>query len=472
MAKLFEAKSINPNEIIIKKRFRKTIGDIKSLKESIAKDGLINPILVTKNNILIAGERRLTAVKELGLNSIDVRISPDINPDHLLILEMMENTARKDFTWEEELLLKNTLHEYWTNEAKENNISWGYRESAKKLNVSLGGFSTDLVLARALKSFPELKECETKNQAKIMYKKMGNQAEAIQSFNNMPEEEQNKLSKMLKGDFTPTKNKKDIKNILTAIHTEEDLPDYNEITSSFKNEQESKQKKKNNKAEAIYSIESYVTFIDKFKDSSISMVELDPPYAIDFNTNYCKLSKVKSKATDWTTKELYDFYALMLPKIYNKLLTNAWVLCWVGKEHWIETNKFAEKAGFKTQPFGVWVKPGGSSNTPSTNMISNYEVFLLFRKGHATFNTSSVLATHHFDPSASSQRIHQWEKPVELYRYFINILGIPNGIFLSLFAGSGNSLIAAYKEKMIPMGCDKSQKYIYEFYNKFNKLYN
>lgn len=42
----------------------------------------------------------------------------------------------------------------------------------------------------------------------------------------------------------------------------------------------------------------------------------------------------------------------------------------------------------------------------------------------------------------------------------------PGTIFLSPFAGSGNCLISAAKARMMPIGCDKSQKYIPQFYQR------
>lgn len=95
-------------------------------------------------------------------------------------------------------------------------------------------------------------------------------------------------------------------------------------------------------------------------------------------------------------------------------------------------------------------------------------MFLLFRKGEAQFNTASLLSAVSINTVAPSQRIHQWEKPVELYDHFIKAMGKPGTIFLSPFAGSGNCLISAAKAKMMPIGCDKSNKYIPEFYNRLH----
>ena len=62
------------SDIKIGKRFRKDMGDLTSLKNSIKELGLLQPIVIDENNNLIAGFRRLQACKELGKIDIDVKI--------------------------------------------------------------------------------------------------------------------------------------------------------------------------------------------------------------------------------------------------------------------------------------------------------------------------------------------------------------------------------------------------------------
>ncbi|MDK2819171.1 MAG: ParB N-terminal domain-containing protein [Spirochaetota bacterium] len=84
------------HNIIIKHRIRKDLGDLSSLKQSIEKYGLLHPIIINKKNELISGERRLTAVKELGWEDIDV-ITKDLSYKEALNVEILENTTRKNF---------------------------------------------------------------------------------------------------------------------------------------------------------------------------------------------------------------------------------------------------------------------------------------------------------------------------------------------------------------------------------------
>jgi ParB family transcriptional regulator, chromosome partitioning protein len=60
--------------IVIGERIRKDMGDIAGLAESIEDIGLLQPIIVTPDGLLLCGERRLRACKLLGWTEIPVVI--------------------------------------------------------------------------------------------------------------------------------------------------------------------------------------------------------------------------------------------------------------------------------------------------------------------------------------------------------------------------------------------------------------
>lgn len=94
---------VNISEIKVIKRVRKDLGDIDSLKDSLKRYGLLNPITIDSKNRLIAGERRLEAAKALGWTNINAVIVNNLTPLTKLELELEENNQRKEFT-DEELL--------------------------------------------------------------------------------------------------------------------------------------------------------------------------------------------------------------------------------------------------------------------------------------------------------------------------------------------------------------------------------
>ncbi len=87
--------------ITFTKRVRHDLGDLSSLKESLRQHGLLNPIVITSDNVLVAGHRRLEAAKQLGWNTISVRIVDQTDASEQLEMEIEENTQRKNLSTDE-----------------------------------------------------------------------------------------------------------------------------------------------------------------------------------------------------------------------------------------------------------------------------------------------------------------------------------------------------------------------------------
>ena len=94
---------IDIEKVSVGDRIRKDMGDLKELSDDIAKNGLINPPVVTPDFELIAGERRLEAMKKLGYKQIEVRVMKVEDAEHKLNLEINENENRKDFNKSERI---------------------------------------------------------------------------------------------------------------------------------------------------------------------------------------------------------------------------------------------------------------------------------------------------------------------------------------------------------------------------------
>ncbi|MCL2192506.1 MAG: ParB N-terminal domain-containing protein [Treponema sp.] len=88
-------------DIKVKKRIRKEMGDIGALADSLKRYGLINPIVISKGNQLIAGQRRLEAAKLLGWRTINAVVSETKGDLTHLEMELEENIQRHDFNMEE-----------------------------------------------------------------------------------------------------------------------------------------------------------------------------------------------------------------------------------------------------------------------------------------------------------------------------------------------------------------------------------
>jgi ParB/RepB/Spo0J family partition protein len=98
--------------ITVADRQRKTLSKIDELADSIRAIGLINPITITESGRLIAGERRLTACKQLGWTEIPANVFPDDERTRTAA-ELAENVMREDMPWPDQVLAAAKLVEFF-----------------------------------------------------------------------------------------------------------------------------------------------------------------------------------------------------------------------------------------------------------------------------------------------------------------------------------------------------------------------
>ena len=89
-------------------RHRKGLGSLEGLVESIRAVGLLHPVVVTPDGLLVAGARRLAACRILGWAEVPVQV---VDLDDLLRAEHDENVIRKDFLPSEAVAIAAALRE-------------------------------------------------------------------------------------------------------------------------------------------------------------------------------------------------------------------------------------------------------------------------------------------------------------------------------------------------------------------------
>ena len=110
------------SDIKIGKRFRRDIGNIKSLVKSIQETGILQPIGIDEKRNLIVGYRRLQAYKELGIEDIPITILDIVDPK---IAEIDENRERKNFTMKERKEIRDYLRPILEAKAKDRRKTHG-----------------------------------------------------------------------------------------------------------------------------------------------------------------------------------------------------------------------------------------------------------------------------------------------------------------------------------------------------------
>ena len=98
------------------RRYRKALGNLNLLKGSIEEIGLLHPIVITPDNRLIAGQRRIEACKMLGWTEIPAHVVP---LEDIVRGEFAENMVRKAFEIDEEIAILRALRPMEEAAAKE-----------------------------------------------------------------------------------------------------------------------------------------------------------------------------------------------------------------------------------------------------------------------------------------------------------------------------------------------------------------
>ena len=103
-------------------RHRRDFGDINGLARNIAEVGLLHPLVVKPDGMLIAGERRLRAVQLLGWETVPVHVAAIAD---IVRGELAENTQRDPFTPSEMVAIMRTLQPAIQEAARDRQVEHG-----------------------------------------------------------------------------------------------------------------------------------------------------------------------------------------------------------------------------------------------------------------------------------------------------------------------------------------------------------
>lgn len=394
-------------EINIPKRFREDLGNIAELAESLKHKGLIQPITVDEKYSLVAGGRRLAAAKEAGLESISAIIRPIADELDAREVELFENLHRKDMTWQEQIKITTKIHELLLDKHKDN---WSKAATARLLNKSRASVSDAVELSQAIEILPDLGEMPTADAARKSYKRAVEDAVVKEALKE-----------------AKTKNQK--KAIIWAS-------DHYVVADVFKR-------------------------IGVIADEVMNFAEVDPPYAIDLKAQRKKETQDLKNYNEVSKKDYPSFIDELAKQTFRVLDRNSFCVWWFGPTWHQQVLLTLRRVGFHVDDIpAIWYKPsGGVSNNPDTYLARCYEPFFVCRKGNPVLRLRGHSNVYPFPGVPTSQRIHPTERPIEMMQEILRTFVYPGARVIIPLLGSGNTLLACYKEGMVGFGYDKSELY-------------
>lgn len=413
---------INISEIVIKPgRIRTTFTGIELLAQSIGNPriGLLHPPVVQKENdkiVLVAGERRLRAMKLLGWTKTVVTLKEELTDYEQGVIELEENIQREDLPWVEKVEAITRLYKLETPRSQQFYKKEGALQPvsavervANTLNISVGAVSDAIRLHEAVKNMPLIGKQTNEHKARKLLSTLEAASitvEIMKRHNEKP--------------------------------AEAGLPE-------------------------IFSVGDCLELIKQLPAKSVDIVVTDPPFGIGIETvskyglgAYGRIYHEKD-TSGWVLGLLDG----LLAELNRVLKDDAIVFMFYGVQHYADVYALFLKHNFNCNEVpAIWVKDqAGQSQRPELWLGACYEPFFVARKGKKLFLRQGRGNVFSFPRLKPHEKAHPFEKPIELLREIISLSALPGDVVLDPFAGTGNSLLAAKAEKCGFYGFEVDETY-------------
>jgi ParB family chromosome partitioning protein len=135
------SKPVAIHDIVVGDRYRKDLGDLEPLKQSITEIGLLHPVVIDGERRLLVGGRRLEACKQLGMLTVPAVVAASLAElGQRVMAEKDENVCRLAFTPSDMVALGKTISEFQSEISKAAQSAAGgdkKSQAAKSLRQSL-----------------------------------------------------------------------------------------------------------------------------------------------------------------------------------------------------------------------------------------------------------------------------------------------------------------------------------------------
>ena len=194
--------------------------------------------------------------------------------------------------------------------------------------------------------------------------------------------------------------------------------------------------------------------LEKMKEiesGSVDMILTDPPYGMDFQSNYRKVSyeKIKNDVDlRWLDVWVDDLFRVAANN------TAHYVFC---SFHNVDKFKQALERKFKIKNMLIWEKNNTSMGDLKGDFAPKYEMIIFIHKGRRLINgkrDSNILKF-----SRTGNKLHPTQKPVDLLEYLLTKFSDEGGVILDPFMGSGSTGVAAKNLNRKFIGIEMDENY-------------
>jgi len=418
---------LDPKTVVIPEDRQRRAFTTEDIEPSIAKHGVLQPIIIRDGNVLVAGERRLTAALKLNLASIPCRDFGDLSPIERVEIEYEENVKRKDLSWQDHALATFKLHQIYASQSRDPE-SWPKEATAQKLNYSARHVSRLVDLGEALdEGDTALAKIDTISAAYTMFerRKKRDTNEAVQQLMETAKRVGPKPMiqvpvQVSDDEFSPEATQSEM--FMAEVPTPESVP--------FRIVE----------ADAI-------EFFRSYSGERFNFLHCDLPYGVELHGQANQ--SAFGEGYDSNPDIYWALCAAICDGWENVMLPSSHIMFWFsfmgndGEGFYQQTIEYFEtrlpQLKFQRNPL-VWLKSDnrGILSDPKRGPRNICEFALL----GATDDRYIVkpVANAYAAPTGKADAIHTNEKPIPLLNHFLSMLVDHNTRMIDPTAGSGSAI--------------------------------
>jgi ParB/RepB/Spo0J family partition protein len=420
-----EILELDATKIVVKEgRFREVMDphELELLKTSILKLGQIQPIVISREMELVAGERRLVACRQLH-REVNAVYADQVDELMLKEMELHENLYRADLTPAETVIAKQEIHNIWVEEhgdprdiaSMEYGAGHTQADTARKLGQSRSLLTSELAMAKLIPHVPEMKKAKTMAEMKKIAKKLEKQAEwHIES--KAAHEVLEREGKILGEGKAKSMTREDVLKGKVAAWN-----------------------KRLMQADAMEMLKSEELFL-----GPPNIVFFDPPWGVELHEKV-EAGLLTGDAYEDTKEKFEETFPTYCQLLYKIMRPDSHLYCFFGIVHYSFVYSSLADAGFEVngRPI-VWVKPGiHSTRQPDKWPGAGYEPIAFARKGTRDLVGKLPDSITDIKPlSPNEKKGHPSAKPWEVYDNLLKRSAMPGDVILDPMYGSGAAFVA------------------------------
>lgn len=186
-------------------------------------------------------------------------------------------------------------------------------------------------------------------------------------------------------------------------------------------------------------------------DGSVDLVLTDPPYGIDFQSNFRKNKFNKIENDIAVNAEFLDECKRVLKDTGAFYCFTRWDVY----PSWIE--QISKR--FKVKNCIVWFKRGGGLGDLKKGYIYNHEFIIYCAEKNHRLNGKRRNDVFEFAKDAPSTYVHPTQKPISLLKEIIERSSNEGGVVLDCFMGSGSTGVACVNTGRNFIGIELDERY-------------